>query len=175
MSQLARKLKLSEFNDLFTHIQTYKPDYQNMHLRETCQRDGKRCLRYLHLIHTKENKINVLEGVVSGRNINVYYEIHRGQKRVSIRFLKFLGTNQEKTRFQKNFVKELLRRMDYEKNSIEVHYPKRSKRRFYVRRGIPGTPFKSNKCQEALTSGELSGFFLRKLHLWNFQLIYKEN
>ena len=175
MSQLTKELELTKFDNLFNHIRTYKANYQNMHLREVCQRNKKRCLRYLHIVHVKKDKVNVLEGVVSGREINVHYEIRRGLNRVSIRFLSLSGVDKEKVRFQERFVEELLNRMNYEKNNIEHHYPKREKKQFYIKRGIPGTLFNHKKCQRALDLGELSDLFLRKLHLWKFQLIYKEN
>ena len=74
MANLAIKVQPQEFDDLFNHINTHKPIYKNMHLREAKIKNKKRCLRYLHMIRVQSK--SVLEGAISGPDIEVNYELH---------------------------------------------------------------------------------------------------
>jgi len=114
---------------------------------------------------------STLEGAVSGPNIEAHYELRRRAGRVSVRFLRFQGTQNETARFQKRFVTELLNRVEVEKNFSVKHAPKRLAGQFYLKRHIPGMDVNHEKCQRALAEGQLHDFFLQRLSQWNFHLL----
>ena len=160
----------TDFDDIYNHLNTHKPKYKNMHLREACQVKKQRVLRYLHIMKSKTS--NEIHGMVSGPNIFCHYIIKKNALgRIQINVQSENGTPREIKRLAKNFTKEIMNRVAFEKGGSE-HYPKRKKKQFYLIRNDPGTPASHKSCQAALKSGTLDVSFLNQLVSWKFRLLY---
>ena len=153
----------STYEDVFEHLNNCK--YKNMHLREACQIDKQRCLRYLHIVRIKPDS-SVVEGHISGPEINACYELLPNDV---IRFLELSGSKKNKIRIQNCLLKELNNRVNQEKNEGK-HFPKRKKSQLYLSRWKEGMPADHEKCNQARAQG-LSNTFLSKLMPWKFRLI----
>ena len=64
----------AEFDLVYNHIVSYMPRYQNMHLREACQRNNRRDLRYLHAMHAPTGSKKVIDGIISGPGVFWNYQ-----------------------------------------------------------------------------------------------------
>ena len=168
---LQPKIQPSDFETLFSHLSSYNPKYKNMQLRKTRKEDGELVLKYLQMVHVKDDR--TLEGAISGKGIEIEYEIVRGPRAIVGNFLIKSASERERRRLNKRFVTELLSRVRQEQGFTDKIRINRKKGQFYLKRG-PGTPFNSPNCQLALASGELSYSFLEKLEDWDFQ-VYQGN
>src|SRR4051812_47272449 len=67
-------LTLPSVQRIYDHLVSHKPHCRNMHLREACQRNGKRDLRYLHAMYAIPDRIEI-EGMISGPGLFWHYRI----------------------------------------------------------------------------------------------------
>lgn len=170
MSLATVTINTTDFEDIYHHINNHKPKYKNMHLREACQVNKQRVLRYLHIMKSKPG--NEIHGMISGPNIFCHYVIKKNNAgRVQINIHSETGTSKEIKRMAKNFVKEILSRVEFERGG-SLHYPKRKQRQFYLIRNDPGTKATHKSCLVALNSGTLDASFLNQLSSWKFRLLY---
>lgn len=58
------QVPVTEFQMIRGHLLTYMGAYQNMHLREACQRNNARDLRYLHAMYASA-RVQEIEGAIS--------------------------------------------------------------------------------------------------------------
>lgn len=96
----------------------------------------------------------------------------RGKNWVAFAVFEIDGTEKELKRFGRQFLKELTRRVQIEKNWTDDQYPRRTKHQFYLQRHPSGTPFDAPRCQLAIRKRALSVSFLKKLKPWRFRLLY---
>ncbi len=67
MSLALLQVAPSDLALIYGHLATHTR-YRNMHLREACQRNGKRDLRYLHAMYALKAQ-GTIEGMISGPGV----------------------------------------------------------------------------------------------------------
>lgn len=170
MSLAHVRVTTDEFDRLYGHLASHKPKHRNMHLREACERDGQRDLRYLHCIYAHLGSTQVVEGVISGPGLLWHYQLIRSRARTQLNLLEENAPRRALQRIGRRFLPEILNRIDTEQSG-EIHFPKRKPGQFYLRRWIPGTSVTHRHCQRAVDAGVLAPLFLSKLSAWNFELL----
>jgi hypothetical protein len=168
MNLAVLKISTATFDRVCDHLFTYRREYGNMHLRDTRIVNGKRTMRYLHMIRAASR--DLIEGIVSGSKIFCKYQIQRlANGSIQVNVLSELGDEAEIERFAKRFLKDILDRVALEQED-QRWFPKRSPGEFYLRRGMPGTPISHRTSQLALKNRVLHRPFLELVAAWKFEL-----
>jgi hypothetical protein len=168
MSLALVSFPLSDFDIIYDHLRSQQ--YRNMHLREACQRRGERDLRYLHAVRPKPGPIDVIEGMISGPEILWRYELIRTRTQTQVNVSIDEASPKARERIGARFVRELVKRVDAEKEGFE-YYPKRTPGQFYLRRYAPGMSPSHPTCRRAIASGVLDRRFVSLILPWGFQLL----
>jgi hypothetical protein len=170
MSLALVKVQVSDFDAIFDHLMS-RPKYENMHLREACQRDNQRELRYLHAMHANGNGSFEIEGMISGPEVFWHYKLTRGKGRTQLNVFSQRGSQKALARMQERFLAEIFARVKQEQSSKEYH-PSLTPGQFYLRRANPGMPASHSNCLAAVSKGVLDPRFVSKLGAWNFRLVH---
>jgi hypothetical protein len=160
----------SDFDLIYGHLESHKPPYRNMHMREACQRSRKRDLRYLHGMYARPGVSNEIEGMISGPEVFWHYKIVKGKLRTQLRVLREWGSPEALDRIGRRFFSEVMNRIAQEREG-EVHYPKRTPGQFYLRRSEPGMVATHPTCRRAVTAGVLDQRFVSQLLPWGLELL----
>jgi hypothetical protein len=159
-----------DFDTIRQHLTNHMPAYLNMHLREACQRDGERDLRYLHAMYAPPGKPNLIEGAISGPSVYWRYEIRRTPNGTQLNVITERGPVRALKRIEKRFTIEILRRIEQEKAGME-HYPTLTSGQFYLRRRKPGSSSTHRTCTRAVGAQMLAKEFVELLVAWNLVLL----
>ena len=169
MSLALVSINQSSFEQLYDHLITHKPPYRNLHLREACQRGGKRVLKYLHAMQASRESPEI-EGMICGPGIYWHYSIVRTRNRTQLKVYVEQASRPEKTRMLKRFLAEITKRVQQEKSGNHFH-PKRIPGQYYLRRRRSGTHVSHPHCVQAIAQGVLDARFVSKLSLWDLELL----
>lgn len=161
----------SDFELVHDHLSSHKPPYRNMHMREACQRDGRRDLRYLHAMYAPPGAQKIVEGMISGPEVLWHYRLLQTKSRTQLNVLREQGSPQARNRIRRRFLVEILNRIDDER-AAGNHHPTRTHGQFYLRRKVPGMPASHPKCQQAVAEGMLAQLFVSRLSDWGFELLH---
>jgi hypothetical protein len=170
MSLALVTLQPSDFDLIYYHLLSYKPPYRNMHLREACQRNNKRDLRYLHGMYAKPGASREIEGMISGPGVLWHYKLIGTKWRTQLNVLLEQGTPKALARIRTRFLSEIMTRID-EEQSGSLYFPSRTPGQFYLRRRIPGIAVSHRTCARAVAAGVLDRRFVSQLAQWNFELL----
>lgn len=143
-----------------------------MHLREACQRDGARDLRYLHAMFATRGTAREIEGMISGPGVFWHYDLVRSASRIQLNVRSQIGSPRALERMQRRFLPEIVDRVVQEQSGA-LHYPTRSAGQFYLRRSIPGMAPTHPNCRAAVTAGVLDRRFVSRLQHWSLELLHK--
>jgi len=163
-------VELSDFEYVHDHVANHYPAYRNMHLREACQRDGERELRYLHAMHAKPGGSRQIEGMISGPGLFWHYVLTGSKSRTQMTVIHEPVDEKARKRIQQQFLAEIFERVALEKSG-KKHYPKRKEGQFYLRRGAAGTPATHRHCLSAVANEVLDQRFVSVLERWNLELL----
>ena len=170
MSLALATVEASEFDDLYTHITAHFLPYRNLHMREVCQRSGRRQLRYLHAMFAVRSARPEIEGVISGPEVFWHYKLVRLDSQTQLNVLDERGPDRELDRIERRFTREIMARVSLERET-QTHYPKRTPGEFYLRRQRPGSAASHRHCALAVASGTLAPEFVSKLAAWDLELL----
>ncbi len=160
----------SDFDEIYGHVASHMPKYQNMHLREACQRGKRRELRYLHAIRVRPGPARVLDGMISGPDVLWRYELIRTRTRTQLNVLVDEASAKARDRIGARFLKEIKDRVDEEKRGFQ-YYPSLIPGQFYLRRWLPGMPASHPNCARAVAAGALDRRFVSQILPWGFRLL----
>ena len=143
-------IPLKEYEEIESHLAS--KSLKNMQIRRACQVNKKRVLKFFNIL--KRQEMNLLDGHISGPNIDIRYQIKRsGSKAVytvlksSVSLAEALGTLEKET-------VAILRRID--SDSLQIR-PRYSEDQFYLKRN-PGAP-QTRRLDEAVAEKEISKEF----------------
>ena len=170
MSLALLRVQVSDFDAIFDHL-TSRPRYENMHLREACQRNNQRDLRYLHAMRANGNGAPEIEGMISGPGVFWHYKLTKSKGRTQLNVLSQRGSPAALARMQRRFLVEIVARIKQEQSG-EVHHPSLTSGQFYLRRANPGMPANHRNCVDAVSDGVLDQRFVSRLAAWNLQLLH---
>lgn len=174
MSLALVHVPVADFQSIYTHVSTQKPTqkaaYRNMHLRERCQRNGLKDLRYLHAMYASPTSAEI-EGMISGPNVFWHYRLRVANAQTQIQVLVQQSTARDAVRIQRRFLLEIQTRIRQEQAGTQ-HYPRLTPGQFYLRRRIPGINRAHANCRAAVANGSLDQRFVSQLHGWNLELLH---
>jgi hypothetical protein len=160
-----------DFDLIYQHLVSHNHRYRNMHLREACQRNKARDLRYLHAIYANQGPTPEIEGMISGPGVFWHYKLARSSSRTQLNVLSQRGSPKALARIERRFLREIIARMRHEQSGV-VHYPSRTAGQFYLRRSIPGMLPTHQSCVIAVSAGVLDPMFVSRLSAWNLELLH---
>ena len=160
----------SDFDRIHDHLVSHRPDYRNMHLRQACQRGGRRTLRYLHAMRLAPGDARVIEGMISGPDALWEYQIIRRRTPTQVNVLTDEATERERDRIERHFLAEIMARIETEEDGFRFP-PRFSRGEFYLRRHHGGMPITHLTCQQAIDEGAVDEAFLATILPWGFQLV----
>jgi hypothetical protein len=169
MSLALVALSPTDFQTIYDHLTTHKPPYRNMHLREACQRNGKRDLRYLHAMHANRGAPEI-EGMVSGPGVFWHYKIVNARIRTQLNVLVETASPKAKARMLRRFLAEINGRIQQETAGSQ-YFPTRTPGQLYLRRKRPGTSATHPHCTQAVAQQVLDGRFVSSLAAWELELL----
>lgn len=174
MSLAQVQLSLSDFSLIHEHIAS-KPRYRNMHLREACQRNGERDLRYLHAMHAAQDRRDI-EGMIAGPGVFWHYKLTPTRFATQVSVLVDRGAPRDRARIGRRFLKEILTRIQQEREREQEgseYFPTRTPGQFYLRRRAPGMPSTHPNCRVAVTARVLDPQFVANFAAWNLELLHR--
>jgi hypothetical protein len=171
MSLALVSVSRSDFNFIYSHLLTRDPRYRNMHLREACQRNNLRDLRYLHAMHANASALPEIEGMISGPGVFWHYKLLAVGSATQLNVLSERGSSKALARMQRTFLSEVFARVQLEQSGV-VHHPVRTPGQFYLRRSIPGMPATHPTCRLAVTAGALDNEFASRLAVWQLEVLH---
>jgi len=172
MSLAAVTVEVSDWDNVYSHLLQYKPQYGNMHLRQVRTVGGKRELRYLHMLKAQSKRPQI-DGMISGPDIFCNYNLIKNRSGlIQLNVLSEVGTSKEKDRLGHRFLLEILGRVHSEKNATDTPFANYSKGEFYLRRSEPGMGSGHANCQAALNANKLDQIFVDHLEPWQFSLLH---
>ena len=170
MSLALVTVSTTDFDVIHQHLLSHNPRYSNMHMREACQRNGKRDLRYLHAMRIAPRASNVIEGMISGPCVYWRYQLVRTRSRTQLNVLSDRGAPKARARLARRFMTEIMRRIAQERAG-STHHPRRTPGQFYLRRSQFGSQASHPNCRQAVTAGVLDSAFVSQLASWDLQLL----
>lgn len=171
MSLALVSVSTTDYDWIRDHLLNRDPRYSNMHLREACQRNRRRDLRYLHAMHVDRAKPTAIEGMISGPGVYWHYRLIRAEARTQLNVLTERGTSAALDRISRRFLREVMDRITHERSGV-THYPRRTSGQYYLRRGLQGMPASHPNCQRAVAAGVLDAAFVARLAPWKLQLLH---
>jgi hypothetical protein len=160
----------ADFDFIYAHLRSHAPTYQNMHLREACQRNKKRDLRYLHAMRPKPGDAKVIEGMISGPGVLWEYALIRTRTGTQWNVMTNEAPPRQHRRIGAQFLKEVMKRIREEKAGFDG-FPSRTRGQYYLRRHATGTPINHPTCKRAIADRVLDERFLATVLPWGFQLL----
>ncbi len=157
----------ADFDWIYAHMSGHSR-YHNLHLREACQRNKRRDLRYLHAMHAHSSR--EIEGMISGRGVFWHYKLVRTRTRTQLNVLVEPSDPAARSRIQRRFLQEIQARIAQE-TAGGIYYPSRTPGQYYLRRWSGGTPATHQVCRQAVAAGVLDARFVSRLASWNLQLL----
>lgn len=155
-------IPLVDFDKIHAHLLSHPNGYRNMHLRAPRIRQGKRTLRYFHVLRAGPG--GAIEGMIAGPSIFIHYEIMRTPRGVQANIRAFRCPPKELSRLQRRFLPELLARVDQEAPRSQ-HSPKRLPNEIYLRR------CKSPPTALDVSASVLDPAFVAALPGWELEVI----
>lgn len=159
----------SDFDHIYHHVSTHLPKYRNMHLREACQRNGARDLRYLHALRVVPGDAPAIEGMISGPGVFWHYVLVRTRTKTQLNVLAEVGTPKDLARIETRFLAEIMKRIAQEGASGQP-YANYSPGQFYLRRRAPGMSATHPTCRAAVGRRVLDRRFVAVLSPWKLEL-----
>jgi len=173
MSLALVTVETHEFDLIYQHLLSHNPKCRNMHMREACQRNGKRTLRYLHAMYAPDSAKKQIEGMISGPEVFWHYRLVRLRSRTQIELLDSEAADTKaKRRILSRFLKEILNRMHDEESGPHA-FPKLSRGQYYLRRKAGGIAPNHLNCISAVRERVLAPAFVSQLEPWNFALLHQ--
>lgn len=166
-------VSVSEFDLIYGHMLTHRPrerNYRNMHMREACQREGERGLRYLHAMRVRPGEARAIDGMMSGPDVLWEYELVRTRTRTQLVVTTDEADSRARDRIGRRFLSEILARVAEEQDGV-VHHPKLSPGQLYLRRHHPPMAATHPTCRSAVDAGALDQRFVSRILPWGFRLL----
>lgn len=163
-------VEAADFDVIRQHLTNHMPEYGNMHLREACERDGERDLRYLHAMYAPVSIPILIEGKICGPGVYWHYQLTRTPDGTQLNVMAERGPERALTRIARRFTTEIIRRVQQEQAGLD-YYPSRTPGQFYLRRSKPGAPATHRTCRRAVDEGFLVEEFVAQLEAWNLELL----
>lgn len=171
MSLALVQVSTTDFNTIYSHIASHRPQHANMHLRQARQPKSGRVLRYLHAMRAVPGTREI-DGMISGPGIFWQYRlVPTNGLHTQVQVLAHRSPPRDARRIQHRFLKEILDRVTFEKQGT-VHHPKYKSGQFYLRRCVPGMRSAHVNCQTAVSTGQLDQAFVAQIQAWNFELLH---
>jgi hypothetical protein len=171
MSLALVTIDVDQFDLVYQHLVHGKRKYRNMHMREACQRNGVRDLRYLHAMYAPETVPAQILGMISGPGVFWQYRITLGRRGTHVAVPIQRANPSDRARILRRFVTEINNRIQDEESG-EIHFPKRSSGQYYLRRSKPGMDANHPNCIAAVQDGVLDARFVAQLSSWNLELLH---
>jgi hypothetical protein len=169
MSLALVTIEPSDFDLIHGHIISHKPPHRNMHMREACQRQGERDLRYLHAMFAPPGK-KIVEGMISGPGLLWVYRIVQTKSRTQLDVLREPQDLKARERIGRRFLTEIRKRIQDEKTG-DLFPPRRTPGQYYLKRNRRGTPATHPNCRRAVDEEVLAPLFVSRLEAWGFELL----
>lgn len=161
----------STFDEVYDHIISYNPRSRNMHMREACQRQGQRDLRYLHAMYAPPGQQRIIEGAISGPTLFWRYSLLQHKGRTQMNVAAEPVSSRARQRMSQRFLREITNRVDEEKARAQFFGVNRTPGQFYLRRWRNGSAANDPTCVQAVEQEVLDQRFVAILQSWNFQLL----
>lgn len=163
-------LPTSDFDVIHDHLSTHRSNYLNMHLRETCQRNRVRDLRYLHALRVVAGQQREIEGMISGPGVFWHYKLIRTRMRTQINVFAEVGSSKELTRIEARFLPEIMKRVRQEQTPGPL-YTNYSAGQYYLKRRASGMAATHSTCRAAVDLGVVDQRLVATLVPWKFALV----